>query len=280
MDTPELRRLVDHYLPLLVTAGDYGRAIQPQVRGPQAKAGENAWAQAITDADLTIQNYFELATLALDPTLGFFGEESAQSANSRYFDAQAETVIHLDPVNATFLYQHQRDGWDIILNISHAGELRTVISYMPASGIFYLAVDGQAMTGDRQTPRLEKMRPLTLPPSDRVCLTYQAPEVIAALAGRFQAFDLVLDDDPERGLDNLNELFTGKVAAFACRGGDMLDWGALAYVVESAGGRASRLDGQPLKGLRNFDPQMQDDMLVAADPSVHAEILAALGVAV
>jgi len=281
LDTPELRRLVDYFLPLLVTAGDYARAIQPQVRSPQSKTGINAWTQAITDADLAIQNYFEVATLAYDPGLGFFGEESAQSANTPYFSDRAATFVHLDPINGTFLYQGQRDGWDIVLSISHRARLRAVASYMPAHGVFYLAVDGTALTGRRDQPGIDAMLPLPLPTAQPACLTYRAPEVVAALRPDFEVFDIVTDDDPARGLDNLNTLFTGGIAAFACHGGDMLDWGALAYLVQSAGGIATRLDGSSLAtSFERFDPRHSTDMLVAASPAVHAEILAALDAAV
>ena len=274
MNARELQQLVDYYLPLLVAAGDYARAIQPRVRGPQSKAGSNAWTQAITDADLAIQNFFEVATLARDAGLGFFGEEHAQSRNTRYFTGEAETVVHLDPVNGTFLYQGQRDGWDILLSISHAKRLRAVVSYMPARGVFYLAIDGSARTGRREDPRLAGMQTLSLPTPQRACLTYRAPDVIAALKPEFDVFDVVDDDDPARGLDNLNTLFTGEISAFACHDGDMLDWGALAYVVCAAGGVASRLDGSTLDGrFARFDPEHKEDLLVAASPALHREIL-------
>lgn len=275
MNAPALRDLVDYYLPLLVVAGDYAMAIQPRVRGPESKPGINPWTQAITDADLAIQNCFEVATLARDPSLGFFGEEFEQSANTVYFSDGAETVVSLDPVNGTFLYQGGRDGWDIMLSVSHAGRLRAVISYMPARGVFYLAVDGEALTGHRDQPGLDAMQALAMPPAQRACLTYRAPDVVAALRPAFDAFDIVVDDDPARGLDNLNALFTGDIAAFVCRGGDMLDWGALSYVVAAAGGVASRLDGSPVSDcFDRFDPQHSEDLLVAANPALHAEILA------
>lgn len=274
----ELKELVDYYLPLLVAAGDYALAIQPRVRGPQAKAGINPWTRAITDADLSIQNYFEVATLARDAALGFFGEENAQSANTGYFDSEARTVVHLDPVNGTFLYQGQRQGWDIMLSVSHAGRLRAVVSYMPASGVFYLAVDDTALSGRRDEPRLAGMQPLVLPRAQRACLTYRAPDVVAALKPAFDAFDIVEDDDPARGLDHLNALFTGGISAFACHDGDMLDWGALGYVVRAAGGVASRLDGGSLDDrFERFDPEQKEGLLVAASPDLHRELLALLG---
>ena len=156
MDRGALESLLDYYLGVLITVGDYALAIQPDIAGPDAKDGINAWTQAITDADLAVQNYVEVATLARDPRLGFFGEESPQSANSRYFDPAASTGICLDPINGTFLYQNQQDGWDIVLSVVHERRLLAAVSYMPASGKFYLAsrLHG-ALAGTRDTPRIE-----------------------------------------------------------------------------------------------------------------------------
>jgi fructose-1,6-bisphosphatase/inositol monophosphatase family enzyme len=278
MDQRGLESLVDYYLGALVTAGDYARAIQRNIAGPAEKSGPNAWAQAVTDADLAVQTYLEVATLARDPGLGFFGEEHAQSRNHKYFDADAPVTVNVDPVNGTFLYRNGRDGWDIILSIARRGRLIAAVSYMPARGIFYLAVDGHgALTGDRRMPTLAAMAPLATRSGSRVCLTYQAPAVIKALRGRFAAFDLVADYDPARDIDNLNDLFTGRLDAFVCRGGDLLDWGAVAYIVAAAGGRVSTLSGEPLAGFEAFVPDRQADMLVAASPAVHEEILALLG---
>ena len=220
MDRDALISLVEFYLPVLVTAGDYARQIQADIEVHTAKAGANAWTQALTDADLMVQHYVEISTLARDPTLAFFGEEHQQSANTKYFPDRASTTVHLDPINATYLYQHQRDGWDIILSIREADRLVAAISYMPVRERFYLAVDGcGALTGDRHALSLTSMQPLQTRPGSGLCLTYRAPEVHAKAAGAFECFDIVTDDDPDRGVDNLNDLFTGKLDAFACEAG-------------------------------------------------------------
>ncbi|MDJ0927475.1 MAG: inositol monophosphatase family protein [Gammaproteobacteria bacterium] len=278
MDRQALESLLDYYLAVLVTAGDYALAIQPDIAGPDAKDGINAWTQALTDADIAVQNYVEVATLAHDAHLGFFGEESAQSANSGYFDPAAVTRICLDPINGTFLYKNQQDGWDIVLSIVHERRLLAAISYMPASGKFYLASRPHgALTGSRDFARVAAMQSLETRGGSDVCVTYNADHVSAALAGQFRCFDIVRDHKPGAVPDNLNQLFTGGVDAFACTQGDLLDWGALAFVVEQAGGQASDLGGAGLQGFDDFDPQAQTDMLIAATPEVHSRIIAALG---
>ena len=278
MKPADVDALVDYYLPVLISAGDFARAIQAGVQGPDPKTGPNAWAEALTDADLAVQTYIEVATIARDPALGFFGEEWAQSVNHKYFDPAAPTVVYLDPVNGTYLYKNQRDGWDIILSIAHEGQLVAAVSYMPARGRFYLALRHRgALTGSRDTPRVEAMDRLHTQSGSRVCLTYQAPAVKQAVSEQYDAFDIVEDDDPARGFDNLNDLFTGRLDAFACRGGELLDWGAMAFIVHHAGGTVSALDGSPLSGLNAFQPDAPADMLVAASPAIHREILALLG---
>jgi len=270
--------MLEEYLGLLVTAGDYALAIQPRISGPPQKDGHNPWVSALTDADLSIQGFLEVATLARFPGVRFFGEEHRHSLNDKYFPREAPLSVHLDPVNATFLYKNQRPGWDIILSIAERGRLMAAVSYVPSSGRFYLALRGRgALTGDRRQPRLAALGPLHTRPGSRQCLTYQLPEVNARLRGAFECRDIVLDDDPALGLDNLNEFYSGRLDAFACRAGECLDWGAAAFIATHAGARATRLDGRPLDIFEDFDPERTMDMVVAADAATHADIMARLG---
>jgi myo-inositol-1(or 4)-monophosphatase len=277
---PAIVDMVEFYLPVLVTAGDFAREIQPRIAGPDDKPGQNPWVQAITDADQSVQTFVEVATLARFPSAGFFGEEQDQSRNARYFPAGAETTVWLDPINGTFLYKNQRPGWDIILSITHRGRLQAAISYMPVRERFYLAVRGHgAFTGDRHCRQLGAMAPLATVAGSSVCVTYQARDTLARLRQQWDAFDIVEDDDPGRGFDNLNDLFTGRLAAYASNSADLLDWGAMAFIVTQAGGTASGLDGRPFEAFDNFHPG-SSDMLVAATPELHAALLATLSPAV
>ncbi len=273
---PAIVDMVEFYLPVLVTAGDYAREIQPRISGPDGKPGQNPWVQAITDADQGVQTFIEVATLARFPAAGFFGEEQDQSRNARYFPARAETSVWLDPINGTFLYKNQRPGWDIILSITHRGRLQAAISYMPVRERFYLAVRGHgAFTGGRNARQLGDLSPLATVPGSPVCVTYQAGDALARLRQDWDAFDIVEDDDPRRRFDNLNDLFTGRLAAYASNSADLLDWGAMAFIVTQAGGTASGLDGRRFEGFDDFHAG-STDMLVAATPEQHAALLETL----
>jgi len=268
--------MVEFYLPVLAMAGDYAREIQPRISGPADKLGHNPWVQAITDADQGVQTFIEVATLARFPDAGFYGEEQEQSRHAGYFPAGADTMVWLDPINGTFLYKNQRPGWDIILSISRRGRLLAAISYMPVRERFYLGIRGYgAFTGDRNSRHVASMSPLATMPGSRVCLTYQAPDALARLRSRWDALDIVADYNPELGFDSLNDLFTGRLTAFVSNRGDLLDWGAMAFIATQAGGLATGLDGRPFDAFDNFQLG-STDMLVATSPAVHAELLATL----
>jgi myo-inositol-1(or 4)-monophosphatase len=275
---PAILEMVEFYLPVLVTAGDYARGIQPRISGPPPKDGQNAWVQAITDADQSVQTFVEVATLARFPTAGFYGEEDAESRNARYFPPDADTKVWLDPINGTYLYKNQRPGWDIILSIARHGQLLAAVSYMPVRERFYVGIRGYgAFLGDREASRIGLMSPLATQTSGRVCVTYQAPHALAQLRKRhWDAFDIVADDDPHRPFDNLNDLFKGRLAAYASERADLLDWGAMAFIVTQAGGVATGLDGRPFDAFEDFKLG-STDMLVATTADVHAELLAAVG---
>jgi hypothetical protein len=119
------------------------------------------------------------------------------------------------------------------------------------------------------------MSPLATVPGSRVCLTYQAPDALARLKRDWDALDIVNDYNPTLAFDNLNDLFTGRLTAFVSGRGDLLDWGAMAFIVTQAGGVASGLDGRPFAAFDNFQLG-STDMLVATSPEVHAELLATL----
>ncbi len=277
MEPERLARLINDFLPTLVTAGAYGLATQGKARERAAKTSSNAWKAALTDTDLGIQHYLEVETLAHPLELGFYGEESEHSPNAAYFPAEAETWLHLDPVNGTYPYQQGRDSWDIILSVSYQRRLQAVVSYMPARRRFFLAAEGLgALTGTAEAPELSAMQTLSIPTGRGACLTYQTPQLIPRLPDKLRAYDIVKDDAPEQHPDYLNAIFGEQLDAFLCTGGDMLDWGALAFVVAAAGGVATHLNGESISQFDDFEPTETTDLLVAGSRELHSDLLEAI----
>ena len=121
------------YLHLRVAAG-YARHIQTRIKTLPAKdEGDNFFATALTDADLSIQTAIEVALLAHFPQIRFFGEEYEQSRNTKYFrstefDSQGDYLITLDPIDGTKFYLDGFDNYQIILSILNADEFEAVIA--------------------------------------------------------------------------------------------------------------------------------------------------------
>ena len=185
-------------------------------------------------------------------------------------------MVWLDPIDGTYLYQNQRSGWQIILSITRDARLMAVICYLPVSGRFNLAVRGcGAFTGGRDCRTLNDMQPLATRSGSGVCVAYQAPAELEKLRRGWNAFDIVTDDDPQRDFENLNDLFSGRLDGFVSQSCDLLDWGALGYIVANAGGVVSGLDGKPLDIFENFSAR-SSPILVSSSPAVHERLLATL----
>ena len=99
------RQILTTLLPYLKTAGAYAQQIQAQIQAQPDKAdkGDNFFASALSDADLSIQTMMEVVLLGLFPQVRFFGEEYEQTYNTKYFRAidlgePGDYLITLDPI--------------------------------------------------------------------------------------------------------------------------------------------------------------------------------------
>lgn len=81
--------IIKTLLPTLKLAGQYACNIQSQIQTqPDKDYGENFYATALTDADLTIQTAIELALLAKFPELKFFGRNMQNPTILNIFEGQ------------------------------------------------------------------------------------------------------------------------------------------------------------------------------------------------
>ena len=101
-------QIIETLLPTIKLAGRYACNIQSQIRTQPEKSeyGENFYATALSDADLTVQTTIELAMLAHFPDIAFFGEEYEKSYNTKYFSSttfpdEDELFVTLDPIDGT-----------------------------------------------------------------------------------------------------------------------------------------------------------------------------------
>ena len=117
----EVHELLSMYLSQMPVAGDYALQVQATVEKQPEKAGmDNPFGAALTDADLSLQNFFEVLTLAHFPTVSFYGEEESHSLNMKYFSEGEPLKVLLDPIDGTRYYADNLDSFNIMISVVSA----------------------------------------------------------------------------------------------------------------------------------------------------------------
>ena len=264
-------------LPTLVLAGEYALEIQKRVRSYPSKDGATPLSQSLTDADLSIQNLFEIELLASHPELGFEPEEADKSLNLKYFPENAQYTVTLDPVNGTSFYREGLPIFDIIATITNHGVIVGSVTYIPSFAIFYLAAKGEGAftTTCARVLRGEDLLPYNLPeqPNDLV-LTYRSPEIDEKLAGKFNFINLMDFEKDQKSWDiALFSVLTGRICGYLKSQAQLIDWGAIAFIVEEAGGIVTDFGGQPIPNYWDFPLHRIPNIFCCTNRQLHAKIL-------
>ena len=132
------RTILETLLPHLKAAAGYARFLQPKIAAlPDKDGGDSFFSAALTEADLAIQNFVEVALLGHFPNIRFYGEEYKSSPNTKYFRAvdfgeKDDYLITLDPINGTKFYIDGHSNYQIILSIINTDDYEAVIAISPS----------------------------------------------------------------------------------------------------------------------------------------------------
>ena len=274
-----VEKLVRDLLPHLVIMGDYAVRVQSEVRDRPQKSGRTSFAQALTDADLSVQNYMEVLLLAQYPDISFFGEETDQSLNMKYFPANSEYKLWLDPINGTRFYRDGLDIFDIIATVTGPHKVEAVIVYVPRKRMFYFSVTGKgAYTTTKEGVLSEApWAPLHLFTKRRDVMVFDRPETTKRIEPVFPVVDIYRDYDPANWHITQHSILTGDLGAYIGFNVHLIDWGAVGYVAAEAGGIMTDITGKPLESCHTFPDGRIPSLIVAADTEIHGKLLAALG---
>ena len=265
---------IDWALPLIQQAGRYALQIQKQIGIQPAKSQYSSpFAQALTDADLSIQTQIEIALLADYPELSFFGEEEEQSYNAKYFANTSPYWVLLDPVDGTRFYMDGHNNFNIILSLLGPEGFEGAIVALPGlNQIFY--ADGQR--GAWVQREGSRPQPLRLAAADPLIITYQGQEIRRQVEPAFQVVDISQDYSTEQGCLGVSAILLGQACGVYGRNSALIDWGAIAYILEQAGGQVSDWTGSPVS-LAGVDPRYRYPSLVTTvDPQIHEKIIVRL----
>lgn len=269
--------ILEYLLPFVAKAGAYSVAVQERVTTHASKGGPTLFHEALSDADLTIQGYLEVALLGQYPGVSFFSEEQSQSLNAKYFPPAAELEVLLDPIDGTRAYIAQRAQYQIIVTIHDTQSIVGVLCYQPRLDRCYLAVRGSGAYV-RTHQECQSGQPgtrLDVTTATGPVLVFDRPDLVDKLGGTFDVRDLATEFDSQsiEGRHYSTDLLTQRASCVISAPAQAIDGGALAFVASEAGAVVSDELGKELGSFRTTSERTLRCVIASANAMFHQEVL-------
>jgi myo-inositol-1(or 4)-monophosphatase len=281
--TPTPLAILETLLPHLRVAAHYAQQIQATIAIlPEKEKSHNAFAAALTDADLSIQTMIEVALLGSFPALHFYGEEYEQSRNTKYLRSQSLSpegnyLVTLDPIDGTRFYMDKHPNYQILLGVLGWDEFEAAIAITPAKNHYMYAVRGQGLCQGQLDQALETCTPVSVTtPPPTILLGSGMDRFKAHLPDTYSIVSVEVDYSTEHTIPNVNGILTGDLAGAVLRGGKFIDGALLAFLATEMGCIVTTHDGQPLPPLHACQDYARPGLAIATSPAVHRDLLQAL----
>lgn len=275
----DMQAIIKSLLPSFITAGDYALQVQHRVEGTTKAEEGTVFSQAITDADLSVQSFFEMTLLAKLPLAKFYGEESSHLLNSKYFPVESDYTVTLDPINHTLAYKDGLTAFDIILSISYKDEIQAAVVYLPAYGEFYIGIKdkGGFVTTRQAVEKDADWQPRELTHSLGKVLVYNNAELKERVSEKFECVDLAGDYDPHDWNLTISDILRGNLIGYIRPNAHIIDWGVIGFVVEQYGGVVSDVAGASIPNYWDFPSKKIPSLIVSVNQEVHLKLLQLIG---
>ena len=261
--------------PYFIIAGKYLLNVQKNVRGV-AKEGKSVFTSALTDADLSVQNFFEVLLLALCSDCALDSEESARSINAKYFPKKSKYRFILDPVDGTKSFKDGGRNFGIVLTVTLDERIVAVMMYLPAYDKFFSAVEnGQTLVGSSRNFTEKELRLWELPRSGVFRTDHTPMGIVEKIKEVMEEKEIPRDYNSETWRWPKFGILTGEIDGFFKSNGGVEDWGAIAFLAEHARASVTNVFGARIPenaGTRKTIPTL----LVSRDHIVHNLVLNAL----
>lgn len=262
-----IRTIIDSLLPTLKSCATYSLEIQRRIQAaPEQKEG-NLFAQALSDADASIQNAVEIELLARYPRLRFFGEE--KTPNTKYLagtwfpetaDLSLDTALAgeadyaaliesgellavLDPIDGTRYYLDNLD-YQIVFSLTTRKGILASIVLMPRQNAIFYAESGKGLFRGTFSDSLANFSQIELPKGNGVVVASIFVRLSELTAPDVQkVYHLDLDYDGKQAVPNMFSLLLGELSAAVVPQANLHDNYALAFMALEGGGCAFQLDG-------------------------------------
>ena len=282
MSSPRI--ILETLLPHLKVAAGYARFLQPKIAAlPDKDGGESFFSAALTEADLAIQNFVEVALLGHFPNIRFYGEEYKSSPNTKYFrdvdfGEKDDYLITLDPIDGTKFYIDGHSNYQIILGILNTDDYEAVIAISPSEDTYFYALRGEGAFKGTLKMDLSECTPLKVDSNAKpnILLGTSMNSLTPKLKDKYTVINAADDYSSSIQMPNLNSIFTGGISGAVKRFGQFIDGGALAFIAREAGCKVTTLDGSTLPTLISCEDYKLPGLIVATSESIHQDLLEAI----
>ena len=270
--------VLSYLLPYIVTAGAYSAEIQSRVATHDEKGGDTIFHHALSDADLSIQGFLEVALLARFPELCYFSEEQEQSLNRKYFLASSSLEILLDPVDGTRPYIDGKEFYQIIVTLHDAREIVGSVCYMPRRNKCFVATQGEGaylltredIAAGRPGVRWDVTK------GEGPVLLFNSQALVEKLSKTMVSKDIATAYVEEPGRYHSTDLLEGTACAVVLRTCQAIDGGSLAFIAAESGAIVTDFAGGVVPSYREVPLRVLPSVVVAVNPEVHRKVLEAL----
>lgn len=277
---PSPKEILSELLPFLKVAGTYAQEIQKRISiHPDKYDGDHLFANALTDADLSIQTFIEVTLLAKFPNVRFYGEEYEQTYNTKYFRAidlgdQGDYLVTLDPIDGTRYYMDGHPNYLVMMTVVNADGFEAAIALSPANNCYYYALRGQGTFIGSMEDSLDECKPLKIEdPGEKVVLGTALSPIADRVRSHYPVIDLKTEYSSELPVPPINGLLTGEVAGVILASAQFIDTAALAWMASEMGYPMTTYEGEPLPKPSECENYRITEVIVSANQTMQNKLI-------
>ena len=274
------REILSTLLPSLKVAAAYSQQIQQRIAShPDKFEGDHIFANALTDADLSVQTFLEVTLLAKFPNVRFYGEEYEKSYNTKYFRAidlgpQDDYLVTLDPIDGTRYYMDGHPNYLIIMTVLNADGFEGALALMPGRDRYYYSLRGEGTFTGRMDEAFDECKPLKIDhPENKVVLGWALSPLADKVRSRYPVIDLKNEYSSEVAVPPINGLLTGEVSAVILASAQFIDTAALAFMAQEMGYCLTTYSGDPMPPLSQSSDYRWPGLIVSANETMQRELI-------
>ncbi|MEL6350302.1 MAG: inositol monophosphatase family protein [Cyanobacteria bacterium J06627_28] len=283
--SPSPKEILSEMLPFLKVAGAYAQQIQKRISiRPDKYDGEHLFANALTDADLSIQTFIEVTLLSKFPNVRFYGEEYEQSYNTKYFRSielgpadgpKDDYLVTLDPIDGTLYYMDGHPNYLVMMTVLNADGFEAAIALSPANNRYYYSLKNKGTFVGAMGDGLDECKPLKIDdPGEKIVLGTALSPIADVVRSHYPVIDLKTEYSSEIPVPPINGLLTGEVAGVILASAQFIDTAALAWMAQEMGYCLTTYDGNPLPPFSSCENYRQSEIIVSKNEAMQQKLIA------